>query len=329
MAEQAPLVDRVFTDVWRIRLPLPFRLREINLYLIEDGADFALFDCGIDTPAARQVFDDALRGLGVAPERITRVFASHMHPDHIGMAGRHARSGARVFLMPEEERRTRYVWSDRPLSGWSAYFARHGLPGPAASDVVEATERLRPAVSLPESFDYVRDHEFVRIGARTMRVAWAPGHSDFLYLLIDDDRGVVFASDQLLPSITPNIGLYAECRPNPLRDYLWSLGRFEREQGYRILPAHGEPYATLSTRIAELRSHHAERLRGVEEAVRTAGPSGATAHEIVQRFWPDGLSPHELRFAMVEVIAHAAYLNELGKLRAVERDRSIRYVSGG
>jgi len=318
-------VVRLYPDVWRIQLPLPFRLKSVNLYLIGDGDDLALFDAGMDTDAARDAFDAALKSIGVRLERIGRLFVSHVHPDHVGMSGRLGRAGARVFLMREEEPRVRFVWSREPLTSWKRRFEEHGMPLALADEAVDAVERIRPAVTIPQRFEYVRDGDVIDVGRRRLRVKWAPGHSDFLYVLIDDRNRVIFASDQLLPGITPNIGLYPECRDNPLKDFLWSLDQFEREVGYAVLRAHGEPYDGLGRRIAELRGHHRARLDGVLGRVLAGGADGAAAYEVVRYFWPDGLTPHEIRFAMVEIIAHLEYLRLDGQITLSARPGEARY----
>lgn len=299
---------KLASDLWRIRLPLPFRLREINLYLLRGRDGYALIDTGIETPDARAAFDAALQAIGLADTDIERVYVTHMHPDHIGMSGRRALAGSRVFLMAGEEKRARYVWSAEPLRDWIDYSREHGAGGDIPDGIVRGVKMLRRAVKLPENFEHVNDGDVVEAGERRLRVVWTPGHSDFHYVLVDDAGRGIFCGDQLLPEITPNIGLYPECRPNPLKDFLWSLERFDREADYMVYPAHGETYATLPTRIAEFRKHHEQRLDGVRERVDASGDNGVSAFEIVRHFWGDSLSTHEVRFALVEIVAHLEYL---------------------
>jgi glyoxylase-like metal-dependent hydrolase (beta-lactamase superfamily II) len=317
--------DQLAPDLWRIKVPLPFRLREVNLYLLRGAHGYTLIDTGIDTPEARAAFDDQLRELGVAESNIERVYVTHMHPDHIGMSGRRAAAGARIFLMADEERRARYVWGTEPLGDWAWYARQHGADGEVADGMVRAVRMLRRAVRLPERFEHVAEGEVVTAGDRRIRVVWTPGHSDFHYVLVDDDARVIFCGDHLLPTITPNIGLYPECRPNPLEDFLWSLGRFEREAAYTVLPGHGDSYTALPERIDHFRKHHDERLTGIRTKVATSDGQGVTAYEIVRHFWGDKLSTHEVRFAMVEVVAHLEYMRLRGDLEASGSDGTQRY----
>ena len=121
-------VERIADDLWRIELPLPFRLRSIRIYLVRGERGYALVDSGIDTPDSRAAFDAALAAIAVRPEDIRDVYVTHMHPDHIGMSGRHASAGANIHLMRGEERRARYVWSDGPLDEWIAFHANNIVP---------------------------------------------------------------------------------------------------------------------------------------------------------------------------------------------------------
>lgn len=317
-------VAQVADDVWRIDLPLPFRLRSINVYLVRGKHGWSLVDTGIDTPQSRAAFGEALASLRVAPGDIRDVYVTHMHPDHIGLSGMHASNGAVVHLMREEERRARYVWSAHPLDSWIGFFRSHGLAGDVATGVTEAAAMLRGAVSLPDRFTPLDDRDFVRLGDRPVRVVWTPGHSDFHYVLVDDDARAIFAGDHLLPSITPNIGLYPECRPNPLDDFLKSFARFDRLGDYTVYPAHGMPYAALPDRIRELVLHHRERLQGVWDRI-AASEGGACAADVVAHFWGDRLNAHETRFAIVEVAAHLEYLRLAGDLSTTIEDGVIRY----
>jgi glyoxylase-like metal-dependent hydrolase (beta-lactamase superfamily II) len=78
-----------------IRMPLPWALAHINLYALADGAGpgdaqagWAIVDTGAQTPAAVAAWRGLLGpGGALAGARLTRVFTTHMHPDHVGMAG--------------------------------------------------------------------------------------------------------------------------------------------------------------------------------------------------------------------------------------------------
>ena len=72
--------------VFWARFPLPFRLDHVNIYLIEDGEGFAVIDAGIDDAQSRAAWDALLAG-PLRGRKLTRIIATHFHPDHVGLAG--------------------------------------------------------------------------------------------------------------------------------------------------------------------------------------------------------------------------------------------------
>ncbi|HEY0200643.1 MAG TPA: MBL fold metallo-hydrolase, partial [Burkholderiaceae bacterium] len=78
----------VASGVLWLRMPMPFALNHINLYAVRDGAGWAAVDSGVQTPEVASAWR-ALFGPGgaLAEGGLTRLFATHMHPDHMGMAG--------------------------------------------------------------------------------------------------------------------------------------------------------------------------------------------------------------------------------------------------
>jgi glyoxylase-like metal-dependent hydrolase (beta-lactamase superfamily II) len=76
----------VAAGVHWIRMPLPFALKHINLWALDDGDGWAVVDTGTSSDDNTQVWRE-LFAQATDPRPITRVFVTHMHPDHVGMAG--------------------------------------------------------------------------------------------------------------------------------------------------------------------------------------------------------------------------------------------------
>ena len=69
-----------------IRMPLPYSLDHINVWTIADGDGRAIVDTGARTDAATALWRRLCTGPS-SSRPVTRVFVTHMHPDHVGMAG--------------------------------------------------------------------------------------------------------------------------------------------------------------------------------------------------------------------------------------------------
>src|SRR5580693_2939497 len=76
----------IASGVHWLRMPLPFALNHINLWLLDDGDGWAIVDTGIESPATRELWERIFAAdLGGRP--VTRVIVTHFHPDHMGLAG--------------------------------------------------------------------------------------------------------------------------------------------------------------------------------------------------------------------------------------------------
>jgi glyoxylase-like metal-dependent hydrolase (beta-lactamase superfamily II) len=131
-----------------------------------------------------------------------------------------------------------------------------------------------------------------------------------------EDR-LLICGDAVLIKITPNVSLWPHGQPDPLADFLRSLDTLSALDVGLALPGHGPLIHAFEQRLDELRAHHHQRLEVVESAVE----AGATAFAICARVFPTTvLSPHQLRFAMAETLAHLEYLVGVGRL---ERNKAI------
>ena len=95
-------VTEITPGVLWFRLPLPYRLDHVNIYLIEDDGGWAVLDTGLGTPACRAAWDAILAG-PLAGQRLTRMIVTHYHPDHVGLAGWLAERFGLHLAMPRPE----------------------------------------------------------------------------------------------------------------------------------------------------------------------------------------------------------------------------------
>ncbi len=316
-----------------LRMPLPFALDHINLWLLEDGdgasAGYAAVDCGVATGATRaawqQVFDGPMAG-----RPLTRVVATHCHPDHIGLSDWLCRRFDIPFWITTGEYGFgRMMSAGLPgVDGTAAipHFEKHGLAGPALTAQLESRKNYFPSLvpAVPVAYTRMQHGQLVRIGGNDWRVITGFGHSPEHASLYCEQLNVLISGDMVLPRISTNVSVFAvEPEGNPLQLYLDSLERFtELPADTLVLPSHGRPFRGLHTRIAQLRDHHRARLAEVLEACATPH----SAMDIVPLMFKRPLDAHQLSFALGEALAHLHLLWAQGiVLRRQGDDGIIRF----
>lgn len=325
--------QRIEEGLWRISVPLPFALRQANIYLIANGDDsWTLVDAGLGLPADEYALRAGLALAGVGMDRIAALILTHAHPDHVGLSDTIQQgSGAPVYVLRGEDAHLYGVWSERGGDRFAALermYIENGLPVEIAESARAATIMTRQLLRLPkqETLRLLRDGERLTIGAHTYECIWTPGHSDFHLCLLRDD-GLFIAGDHILPSITPNIGLYPDARPDPLGDYYGALARVRDLSVRLVLPGHRLPFVALAERVDELRRHHEERSAVLYGHLR-ARPEGADAAALSRLLFGERLrTTDDVRFALVETLAHLEHLRVGGSAeRRVVNGRAL-YVA--
>jgi glyoxylase-like metal-dependent hydrolase (beta-lactamase superfamily II) len=322
-----------------LRMPLPFALDHINLWLIKDAygdaraPGWSVVDCGASTDATREgweaVFADCLQGLP-----LQRVIATHCHPDHVGMADwLCSRWNAPFWITTGEYGFARMMSAGLPgVDGTAAlpHFQRHGLVDPAMLEKMQTRKNYYPSLvpSVPVAYTRMRDGQSVAIGDHEWRVITGFGHAPEHASLYCEKLNVLISGDMVLPRISTNVSVFAvEPEANPLTLYLDSLDKYAGlPDDVLVLPSHGKPFRGLHTRIAQLRQHHVERLAEVMEACREEWRSAA---DIVPLMFRRPLDAHQLSFALGEALAHLHKLWRDGIVRReCAADGIIRFRMG-
>jgi glyoxylase-like metal-dependent hydrolase (beta-lactamase superfamily II) len=289
-----------------IAVPFPGPLRAMNAYLIEGSSGWALVDTGLHTEEGEQALRAGVRSAGIDLTDVKRVFVTHVHPDHIGMAGMVKTSGAEVLMHAPEAEHARRLWAGPALVDEThAWFARHGMPHDVDDAMRDTWLRLQRRVDPIPEMTEVADGAVLDMGGRSMRVRWTPGHTDHHAVLVDEANATLIAGDHVLPKITSNISLYSWSRRDPLGDFLSSLRALAELPIRRVLPAHGEPFDDLRGRVQELLDHHDQRLVAVLDAL---GNAERDAYAVCRVLFPVLRSAYEERFALAETLAHLRYL---------------------
>jgi glyoxylase-like metal-dependent hydrolase (beta-lactamase superfamily II) len=317
-----------------LRMPLPFALDHINLWLLDDGREgrdgYALVDCGAATDATRAAWEQVFAG-AMDDKPLLRVFATHCHPDHVGLSGWLCeRFGVPFWTSAAEFGFARMMAAALPgVDGPSAipHFQRHGLVDSALLEQMQSRRNYYPSLvpAVPPSYTRLQDGQRVRIGGREWRVITGFGHSPEHVSLYAEEGRILISGDMVLPRISTNVSVFAvEPDGNPLTQYLDSLAKFaDLPEDTLVLPSHGKPFRGLHLRIEQLRAHHVARLEEVREAC--AVPRSAV--DIVPLMFRRQLDAHQLGFAIGEALAHLHKLWYDGILhRVTGADGLIRFA---
>jgi glyoxylase-like metal-dependent hydrolase (beta-lactamase superfamily II) len=249
------------------RFPVPGSLKHVNVWLLEDGDGLTVVDTGLDIPPCRDGWEALFAG-PLAGRAISRIIVTHFHPDHLGLAGWLAERFAAPLLMTREEWLFgRMLTSDvRPEPPGEAIRYWRGAGWDEARIETEAAKgwgRFASVVSpVPASYRRLREGDELAIGARDWRVVTGNGHSPDHACLLDAERRVLIAGDQVLPRITSNISLtLSEPDGDPLGDWLASLAKLRTlPDDLLVLPSHGDPFTGLHARVDAIREGHLGRM---------------------------------------------------------------------
>ena len=312
------------------RIPLPFRLNHINVYLIDDGDGWAILDTGIGNDATRAVWEALIAG-PLAGRKLTRLIVTHFHPDHIGLAGWLCER----FELPLFTSQTSYLGclnislSPGALDAkpYREFYLRHGLDAETTQRVATRGHNyLRMVSGLPPTFNRIVAGDTLVIGKRSFQVLTGNGHAPEQVMLYCAADNVFLAADQVLAKITPNVSVWAvDPHGDPLGLYMRSLGELKQQipADALVLPGHQLPFLGLHTRSDELVAHHASRCAAITQACRAAPRSAA---ELVPVLFHIQLDPHQMSFAFSEVQAHINYMLRRGELAWAEGSDGVERV---
>ena len=324
--------QEVGKNIWKVRVPIPFPLRDVNMYALVGPKGWALVDAGMGTADARAAFSAGLQRAGLQIERLQAIVLTHNHPDHVGLSGElQEQSGAKVYIHPLDEPGLQRMWSGnvpRHFDTISRFFGQHGLPFAANWYSNVKPDSMRNIIRVPahDTFTFVEDGQELELAGEQYRILWVPGHSDGLISLYRERDGIFLASDHILPRITPNIGLYSETeRPDPLGDYLNSLSKVKDLPASLVLPGHGDPLSNLQARIAEIVEHHEQRLAQILSLLKVKPQH---AYQLTEQLFGARLKNDEARrMATAEVVAHLEYLRLRDRIkREADSDGILLYI---
>lgn len=304
-----------------IRMALPFALDHINLWLLRDSLPdnqgvlregWTVVDCCVDRPSSREqwehIFTHSLEGLP-----ILRVLATHMHPDHIGLA--HwicERWQAPLWISATDYYSARGAIYDKDGFGGESgadFYRMHGMDNQDFLQHVRGRSNYYATLvpALPGHFRRMLDGDQIKIGEHNWQCISGYGHAPEHIALYCQQTNILISGDMVLPRISANVSVHStEPEANPLKLFMSSLKRyFDLPSDALVLPSHGKPFKGVHTRVKQLLDHHEERLEDILLACQTQSLSAADAVPIL---FKRALDTHQMTFALGEALAHLHYL---------------------
>ena len=320
----------VAEGIYWVSTPLPFRLRSINAYLIEEKEGWTVVDCGYGAEGVRKQWETVWQ-TQMKDKPVTRVIVTHFHPDHVGNAGWfQQRWGVRPHMSETE-----WAFANLGARGLNTddieqravFYVSQGLSRGLIDQFVREVFRFQAGCpSVPDSYTRLKDADLMTINGHEWKVMVGRGHSPEHVCLYCEALGIMLAGDQILPEISPNVSVWhIEPDANSLQDFLATMKRFRPalRKDTLVLPSHRRPFRGVHDRFDELEHHHEQRLAQVLDA---AGPAGVTAADIMPVIFPANLDGHQIGFAVHEALAHLNYLMYQGSMtRKTDAQGIVRF----
>ncbi|MEW6615410.1 MAG: MBL fold metallo-hydrolase [Thermodesulfobacteriota bacterium] len=309
--------------IYLVRVPVPFVLEFVNLYLIEGDSGLTLIDCGPKTKDTYEYLNNYLQGIHRSFRDIKNVIISHYHVDHYGFSGELKKLSDVSIIMHEME--VPLVDSyDSTFTYWVDEGLKYGMPAGFVKDIKRLYKLVPGMISHARVDEGVKDGQKFSNNGDSYEVIWTPGHSPGHICLYNREKKIAFTGDHLLGDITPNPGdpaFGSVMRENSLEYFMDSLNKLKKYDIERAFPAHGGIIEDPKKRVDEILAHHEERL---EHVLDVMGNDYKTAYDISLKMkWIEDtvlgskLPDSEKPLALVEAVIHLELLRKRGRVERI------------
>ncbi len=314
----------------RIQTPVPFPPNHINCYLIP-GPEPILIDTGIRSEPAWKALNEGLAAHGLKISDLKHILVTHGHIDHCGQARRiKEASGAVIWANGLERYHMEASWDERagPDSPVYDYFREWGVPEELVTRAFQgqkAETAVRENVKVDREFTDGQLLEFPQV---KLRCIWVPGHAVGHTVFVEEQRGIMFSADHLLPDISPVPLLnFPDARKKEktrsLVDFVASLYKVRNLAVTVALPSHGEPIPDIRALIDSYALHRNRRYLKIRNFIEDKGP--VTAYQVSEHVFNPDRARMLMHLTMSETVGFLELMEADGILNIEKRDRLLYY----
>jgi glyoxylase-like metal-dependent hydrolase (beta-lactamase superfamily II) len=322
-------VEEIFDNIYQLRVPLPGNpLKFLNSYLIKGSPRSLLIDTGFNLPECKDALLKGMETLGLDWSEVD-FFITHAHYDHAGLVQELAGKKSTIYCSGVD---AEILMAFRTSDYWNQVSLLYGNQGYPAEELEKRRKDMIDFFAEQKNdigLTHVEEGTVLAVGGYLLTCISTPGHTPGHMCLYEPKHKFLIAGDHILADITSNITAWLNFHDS-LGQYLKSLNKIDLMEIDMVLPGHRERISDCHERIAELKSHHQNRLA---EALVILRQGPMTGYQVASRMHWD--MPHDdweqvpyfqKWFATGEAVAHLEHLAEQGLVQRIQQDEKLDYA---
>lgn len=310
-------------DIYVLKMTMPFPLRESNVFMAESADGWTVVDTGVNIGENQERWKRALTEIGITFRHIKKIYLTHYHHDHLGLAGwLQEKSGAVVYLPQDDVQMfTAFISTDHYRQAIEDTCLQEGW---TYELVDQLTHDIHGIGKLARPYPYLTPlapQESFHLGEHEYRIVPVPGHSDGHYVFFSPTAGHLFSGDNVVAHTVLHLTDWPHTRLlNPLHLHLQALQQLKKPAIHLVLPGHGPCFGALADRIDLIQTHHQKRKDQILQGLKSCTPAWNLACNIFR----DHPYIHVKRLILAETLAYLYALVEENQV-AVDRHRGVYY----
>lgn len=330
-------------NIIRIKIDVPFAVKYVCVYIFDIGDKKVMIDAGLNMGYWSKIFFSLLDDLKLSILDIDYCIITHQHLDHVGLAKNFKRKNPNIQILMHDLTEQNLRWEsdssnletiDKMALESSRLLIKYGMPEDVQKRIVDMISMWTKITRYQKPDKTLKDGDEISFKTNKLKIIWTPGHSLGHICIYDLNRKFLFSGDHILSRITPHIGNFLV---NPdlkikegmnfndiLAHYLNSLDVIASLNPKIIFPAHQDVIHNPQERIAEIKAHHAKRLKDISDLIKD---KPMTPFQISKIHFGEELDLMNSYLALSEVLGHLLYLENQDKIKRIEKGNKYYYCN--